>query len=90
MNERKAKVLSIVIHLPIKRAIEIFRESGDLPVSEFPAIVKFAERSEKSLIWNKMSNILCDKIKATIYTYREPSELKPAVSEFEKYLKQRE
>ena len=44
MNEMEAKILGVVIHLPIDLAIEIFRESGDLPMSEFPAIVKFAER----------------------------------------------
>jgi len=37
------KLLGVVIHLPIDLAIEIFRESGDLPVSEFPAILKFAD-----------------------------------------------
>jgi hypothetical protein len=44
MNEREPKILGVVIHLPIELAIEIFRESGDLQVSEIPAIVKFAER----------------------------------------------
>jgi hypothetical protein len=44
VSETKAKIFGIVIHLPIDFAIEIFRESGDLPMSEFPAIVKFAER----------------------------------------------
>lgn len=37
------KILGVVIHLPVDLAIEIFRESGDLPVSEFPAILKFAD-----------------------------------------------
>jgi len=43
MSEREVKLLGVVIHLPIDLAIEIFRESGDLPVSEFPAILKFAD-----------------------------------------------
>jgi len=43
MSQKKPKVLGLVIHLPIDLAIEIFRESGDLPISEFPAILKFAD-----------------------------------------------
>jgi len=43
MSQEKPKVLGLVIHLPIDLAIEVFRESGDLPISEFPAILKFAD-----------------------------------------------
>ena len=43
MSQEKPKVLGLVVHLPIDLAIEIFRESGDLPISEFPAILKFAD-----------------------------------------------
>ena len=43
MSQEKPKVLGLFIHLPIDLAIEIFRESGDLAVSEFPAILKFAD-----------------------------------------------
>jgi len=42
MSESEAKIIGIVINLPIDLAMEIFRESGDLPVSEFPAIMKLA------------------------------------------------
>lgn len=37
------KILGVVIHIPVDLAKEIFRESGDLPISEFPAILKFAD-----------------------------------------------
>ena len=43
MSQGKPKVLGLVIHLPVDLAIEIFRETGDLPISEFPAISKLAD-----------------------------------------------
>ena len=43
MSQGKPKVLGLVIHLPVDLAIEIFREIGDLPISEFPAILKLAD-----------------------------------------------
>jgi len=42
-------------------AIEIFRESGDLPVSEFPAIVKFAERVGEILNMEQNEGAACVK-----------------------------
>jgi len=49
MTQREPKVAGIIIHLPIDLAIEIFRESGDLSISEFPAIVKFADYVAETL-----------------------------------------
>ena len=43
MSQGKPKVLGLVIHVPVDLAIEIFREIGDLPISEFPAILKLAD-----------------------------------------------
>lgn len=43
MSSRKAKIVGVIIHMPIDLAIEIFRESGNLAVSEYPAIEKLAE-----------------------------------------------
>jgi len=61
MNEMEAKILGVVIHLPIDLAIEIFRESGDLPMSEFPAIVKFAERVGEILNMEQNEGAVCVK-----------------------------
>ena len=43
MSQEKPKVLGLLIQLPIDLAVEIFRESGDLVISEFPAILKLAQ-----------------------------------------------
>jgi hypothetical protein len=37
------KVIAVDVQLPIDLAREIFRESGNLPISEFPATLEFAE-----------------------------------------------
>jgi hypothetical protein len=37
------KVVAVDVQLPIDLAREIFRESGNLAISEFPATLEFAE-----------------------------------------------
>lgn len=39
----KPKVLALVVYLPIDLAVEMYRESGNLAMSDFPNILKFAE-----------------------------------------------
>jgi hypothetical protein len=46
---RVTKVLAVLVNLPIDLAVEIFRESGNLPISEFPASLKFAESIAETL-----------------------------------------
>ena len=43
------KVLSVDVQLPIELAKEIFRESGNLAISEFPATLEFAESLAEAL-----------------------------------------
>jgi hypothetical protein len=43
MDREKMKIIGVVINMPIDLAIEIVRESGDLAVSEYPAIERLAE-----------------------------------------------
>ena len=43
MSCRKPSVTEIVVHIPIELAIDLFRESGDLSSSDFPAIMKLVE-----------------------------------------------
>jgi hypothetical protein len=49
MDHGKPKVLAVVVNLPIDLAVEIFRESGNLSISEFPATLKFAESIAETL-----------------------------------------
>jgi len=49
MPQEKSKVLAVIVHLPIDLALEIYRESGDLSISEFPSILKFAESIAEAL-----------------------------------------
>lgn len=39
----KPRVLALVVYLPVNLAVEIYRESGNLAMSEFPNTIKFAE-----------------------------------------------
>jgi len=43
------KVISVDVQLPIELAREIFRESGNLAISEFPATLEFAESLAEAL-----------------------------------------
>ena len=43
MSREKPRVIAVVVHVPIDLALGIYRETGDLPISEFPCILKFAE-----------------------------------------------
>jgi hypothetical protein len=43
------KVIAVDVQLPIELAREIFRESGDIAISEFPATLEFAESLAKAL-----------------------------------------
>jgi hypothetical protein len=43
MVPRNLKVVAVDVQLPIDLAREIFRESGNLAISEFPATLEFAE-----------------------------------------------
>jgi hypothetical protein len=47
------KVIALVVKLPIDLAKEIFRESGDLAISEFPATLEFAESLAEALNMGK-------------------------------------
>jgi len=39
----KPKVLALVVYLPVDLAMEIYRESGNFAMAEFPNTLKFAE-----------------------------------------------
>lgn len=43
MTPKNPRTIALVIQLPIELAKEIFRESGNLAISEFPATLQFAE-----------------------------------------------
>ena len=43
------KVISVDVQLPIELAKEMFRESGNLAISEFPATLEFAESLAEAL-----------------------------------------
>lgn len=43
MTARNLKTVAILVQIPIELAEEIFRESGSLAISEFPATLEFAE-----------------------------------------------
>jgi hypothetical protein len=43
MTARNLKTVAILVQIPIELAEEIFRESGNLAISEFPATLEFAE-----------------------------------------------
>jgi hypothetical protein len=43
MAHRNLKVVAVDVQVPIDLAREIFRESGNLAISEFPATLEFAE-----------------------------------------------
>ena len=45
----RSKMLSVDVQLHIDLAREIFRESGDLSISEFPATLEFAESLAEAL-----------------------------------------
>lgn len=49
MSQEKPKVLGIVVYLPVDLALEMYRESGNLSISDFPYILKFAESIEETL-----------------------------------------
>jgi hypothetical protein len=43
MAPKNPRTIALVIQLPIELAEDIFRESGNLAISEFPATIEFAE-----------------------------------------------
>jgi hypothetical protein len=49
MNIKKPHVSGIIIYLPMNLAHGIFRESGNLPVHDFPCILRLAESIGEAL-----------------------------------------
>jgi len=78
MGFRKAKIAGVIIHMPIDLAIEIFRESGNLTVSEHPAIEKLAECIAETLdIENHESGIEVEPIFVLKHAEKTPITSKP-------------
>jgi hypothetical protein len=61
METTKLKVVTIKVELPIDLARKIFRESGDLSISEFPATLEFAESLAEVLNLDQMDTTELDE-----------------------------
>jgi len=53
----KPKVLALVVYLPVNLAVEIYRESGNLAMAEFPNTLKFAESIAEALDLQCIENV---------------------------------
>ena len=53
------KVVAVDVQLPIDLAREIFRESGNLTISEFPATLEFAESLAEVLNLEQEEDVAC-------------------------------
>lgn len=59
MAHRNLKVVAVDVQVPIDLAREIFRESGNLAISEFPATLEFAESLAKVLNLEQEEDVGC-------------------------------
>jgi len=77
MDLEKMKIVGVVINMPVDLAIEIVRESGNLAVSECPAIEKLAECiAERLDIEHSENNIEVEPILVSEHTVKKPTALK--------------
>ena len=53
----KPKVLALVVYLPVDLAMEIYRESGNFAMAEFPNTLKFAESIAEVLDLQHIENV---------------------------------
>lgn len=58
----KPKVLALLVYLPVNLAVEIYRESGNLAMSEFPNTIKFAESIAEALDLEHIENFEKDNV----------------------------
>jgi hypothetical protein len=69
----KPKVLALVVYLPVNLAVEIYRESGNLAMAEFPNTLKFAESIAEALDPQHIENIEKESVE---FSYLPKSEEK--------------
>ena len=72
----KPKVLALVVYLPVNMAVEIYRESGNLAISEFPNTLKFAISIAEALDLEHIENVEKDGVE---FAFLPKSEVKAAV-----------
>jgi hypothetical protein len=49
MIQEQPKVSVVILQLPADLALEVFRESGTLPIDDFPATLRLADRIAEAL-----------------------------------------
>lgn len=67
----KPKVLALVVYLPVNIAAEIYRESGDLAISKFPNILKFAESIAETIDLEQIENFEKDDVESVFIPKNE-------------------
>jgi hypothetical protein len=67
----KPKVLALVVYLPVNLAVEIYRESGNLAMAEFPNTLKFAESIAEALDLQHIENVEKESVEFAVLPKRE-------------------
>ncbi|MEM3566117.1 MAG: hypothetical protein QXK18_04515 [Candidatus Bathyarchaeia archaeon] len=66
MSLEKPKVQALVVYLPLDLAVEMYRESGNLAISDFPNILKFAECIAEVLDLERITEVGMDKLEFVV------------------------